>query len=237
MPESNASFRVQRLALFAVVGLLAVQAGLQLGCSKSSTTAVDATATAAGEAPMPIVRPESENLLFSFLDPTGRVQAVPRVDAVPEPVRARVLVVDLSKTPEERQAHRYAFFADLTAPRPDGTYPVSVVSRYNAADASAAAPSGLAPPQNGEVLVYSAVWCGFCKKAKAWLTAHDVAFIERDVEKTPGAQAELTEKLRKVGATGGGIPVIDWGGSLVMGFDEASLQRLLNEHAADGRKP
>jgi glutaredoxin len=85
------------------------------------------------------------------------------------------------------------------------------------------------PPADGSVVVYSAEWCGYCKKAKTWLTGRGVPFIERDVEKTAGAQAELQAKLRAANVPGGGVPVIDWGGSLVMGFDVAAFERLLQE--------
>jgi glutaredoxin len=180
------------------------------------------------EAPVaPIVRDEATNLLFSFVDAQGRVQSVPRADAVPEPVRQRVLVIDLDKTPEQRQAHRFAFFADLTTKSPEGTYAVVAVSRYDAAQ-QATGPAST-PPADGSVVVYSATWCGFCKKAKAWLVKEQVPFVERDVEKTPGAQAELDAKLKKAHVPGGGIPVIDWAGTLVVGFDVPSLQRLLRE--------
>jgi glutaredoxin len=175
----------------------------------------------------PVVRDDATHLLFSFVDAQGRVQTVPRVDAVPAPVRQRVLVIDLDKTPEQRQAHRFAFFADLTTPGPDGTYAVVAVSRYDAARKSDG--PAVAPPQEGAVVVYSATWCGFCKKAKSWLQQNGVPFVERDVEKTPGAQAELDAKLKVAGVPGGGIPVIDWAGTLVVGFDVPSLQRLRRE--------
>jgi glutaredoxin len=179
------------------------------------------------EPPMPVVTDDAKDLLFSYVDAHGRVQAASTIASVPEQVRARVLVVDLKKSPEERQAHRYAFFVDLTAKDPDGRYPVSVVSRYDAARGQLRAP--MAPAPAGSVVVYSAVWCGFCKKAKAWLTQNNVPFIERDVEKMPGAQAELDAKLAAAGTSGGGIPVIDWGGTIVMGFDAARLGKLLRE--------
>jgi glutaredoxin len=102
-----------------------------------------------------------------------------------------------------------------------------VVSRYDAATHQAGAPS--LPPPDGSVVVYSATWCGYCKKAKAWLEQNHVPFIERDVEKAPGAQAELSAKLKAAGVPGGGIPVIDWGGTLVVGFDLPALQRLRDQ--------
>lgn len=196
--------------------------------STSASSSSSSSSTSAGDEgpPLPVVRDSATSLLFSFVDGGGRVQTVPSVSAVPEPVRKRVLVVDLDKTPEQRQAHRFAFFADLTAPAPDGTYPVVVVSRYDAARPVGAA---ALPAPDGAVVVYSAVWCGYCKKAKAWLTEHGVPFVERDVEKTAGAAAEVAGKLRAAGIPGGGVPVIDWAGSVVVGYDVAALQRLLQE--------
>jgi glutaredoxin len=213
-----------------VVVVIALFLSTLCGCSKGST-APSAEASPAGHEdklpPIPVVTDDAKDLLFSFVDAQGRVQAVPSVAAVPETVKSRVLVVDLKKTPEERQAHRYAFFVDLTARTPEGTYPVSVVSRYDAAKGQVQAPA--TPPPEGSVIVYSATWCGFCKKTKAWLKEHNVPYIERDVEKTPGAQAELDQKLKAAQVPGGGIPVVDWGGTLVMGFDQAALTRLLAE--------
>lgn len=212
--------------VLAVVGL-----GLLSACPQGKGASAPAGA-ARGESdaalpPLPVVTDGAEQLLFSFVGADGTLQAVGRPDQVPEPVKARVLVVDLARTPEERQAHRYAFFADLTAQKPDGSYPVSVVSRYDAARGQTA--PAIAPAPEGSVVVYSAVWCGFCKKAKAWLTERGVPFVERDVEKTPGAQQELSARLKAAGVPGGGVPVIDWGGTIVMGFDVAAMERLLRE--------
>lgn len=207
--------------------VLAVVVVVLAACSKAPADGSSSSSTATEDAAPdgPVVRAEATNLLFSFVDSAGRVQAVPSVADVPEAVRKRVLVVDLSKTPEQRQAHRYAWFTDLTVANADGTYPVVVVSRYEGATQKAGASS--LPPPDGSVVVYSAEWCGYCKKAKAWMTSKGVPFIERDVEKTPGAQEELQAKLKVAGVPGGGIPVVDWAGSLVVGFDVAAFEKLL----------
>ncbi len=203
-----------------------------VGCKDHKTPAGD-TAAAAPAAddklpPEPVVTDEATDLLFSYVDATGHVVAASKIGDIPDAVKSRVLVVDLDKTPAERQAHRYAFFADLTAKGPDGKYPVSIVSRYDAAKGQVQAPMAPAPP--GSVIVYSASWCGFCKKAKAWLHENNVPFIDRDVERTAGAQQELDDKLKAAGVPGGGIPVIDWAGNLVMGFDRAALEKLKSAH-------
>lgn len=217
-----------RVAAVAIAAIAIFTAGCQRHDDAAPATAAGEDQRADDDVPAsPVVRDDAANLLFSFVDAQGRVQTVPRVDAVPAPVRQRVLVIDLDKTPEQRQAHRFAFFADLTTKAADGTYAVVAASRYDAAR-KAGGPA-VAPPKEGAVLVYSATWCGFCKKAKAWLKDNGVPYVERDVEKTPGAQAELDVKLRAANVPGGGIPVIDWAGTLVVGFDVASLQRLLHD--------
>ncbi len=199
-------------------------------CTEKPAAGPDEDGHAEAPVPVPVVRDESTNLLFSYVDVRGRIQAASRVAEVPDDVKERVLVVDLQKTPDQRAAHRYAFFADLTAKKPDGTYDVVVVSRYNAARGEA--PQLLPNVPAGTVVLYSAVWCGFCKKAKAWLSQNNVPFVERDVERTAGASAELSKKLADAGLQGGGVPVIDWGGTLVMGFDVGKLEKLL---AAQGQ--
>ncbi len=217
---------VVAVVVVAVVGAV-VGAG---GCSRDAQAPTVSADPLLDAPPSPVVTDAATTLLFSFVDANGRVQAVPSVDAVPEAVRQRVLVVDLGKTPEQRQAHRYAWFADLTNKSADGSYPVVVVSRYDAATRAGGA--AVLPPPAGSVVIYSAEWCGYCKKAKAWLTEKGVPYIERDVEKTAGAQAELSSKLTAAGVSGGGIPVVDWAGELIVGFDVAAFDRLLKSTPA-----
>lgn len=47
-----------------------------------------------------------------------------------------------------------------------------------------------------ELILYSASWCRDCLKAKRFLTQHNIAFKEIDIESTPGAADEV---LRNVG--------------------------------------
>lgn len=84
----------------------------------------------------------------------------------------------------------------------------------------------LSPVPEGTVVVYSAAWCGYCRKAMRWMEERKIPFVERDIEKMPEAQKEMREKLAAAGISKGGIPVIDWGGTLVMGFDQRKLAEL-----------
>lgn len=53
-----------------------------------------------------------------------------------------------------------------------------------------------------QVIMYSTVWCGFCKKAKAYFKQKSIAFSERDIEKSTQAKKEYQQ------LGGGGIPLI-----------------------------
>ena len=66
---------------------------------------------------------------------------------------------------------------------------------------------------------------------------NNVPFIERDVEKAAGAGAEVAAKLKAAGVPGGGIPVIDWGGTLVVGFQQDKLAALLGATPKPAQKP
>jgi len=87
---------------------------------------------------------------------------------------------------------------------------------------------GLAPARaKVRVLLYTAPWCGFCRKAAAYLREKGIAFVERDIEASRSAAVELDRKLRAAGLVGGGVPVLDIGGTIVIGFDRSRIDRLL----------
>jgi glutaredoxin-like YruB-family protein len=73
-----------------------------------------------------------------------------------------------------------------------------------------------------KVIVYSAEWCPWCHKAMDFLKQNKVEFEMRDVE--TGKYGE--EAMKKSGQTG--IPVIDIGGKIVVGFDVEKLKQILS---------
>ena len=72
------------------------------------------------------------------------------------------------------------------------------------------------------VTVYSATWCGFCHAAKDYLTKRGVAFEERNVEEKPQFAQEAVEKSGQRG-----IPVLDIGGTIIVGFDRPKIDAAL----------
>lgn len=84
-----------------------------------------------------------------------------------------------------------------------------------------------APASSGTVVVYGTAWCGYCKKARSYLTAKGISFVDRDIEQDPGAADELALKARAAGVTPTGVPVIDVKGKLILGFSAEAIDRAL----------
>lgn len=72
-----------------------------------------------------------------------------------------------------------------------------------------------------KVTVYLAEWCIWCHRATEFLKEHNIPFEARDVDKPEYAK----EALAKSGQ--GGVPVIDIGGTIVVGFDLEKIKQLL----------
>lgn len=72
------------------------------------------------------------------------------------------------------------------------------------------------------VTVYSAVWCAFCHTAKNYFDKIGVKYTDRDVEQD---QTALKESVDKSGQMG--IPVIDIGGTIIVGFDRPKIDAAL----------
>lgn len=80
--------------------------------------------------------------------------------------------------------------------------------------AAAGAPAAPAQPR-GEVTLYMATWCGYCKAAKAYLGGKGIAYREFDVD-TPTGKAAFAQ----LGARG--VPVLLTNGQRVAGFSTQS---------------
>lgn len=75
---------------------------------------------------------------------------------------------------------------------------------------------------NKNVSMYSAAWCGICKKAKKYFNKNNIAYIEYDIDKDKAAK----KRYKAMGATG--VPVIFIGDRRMNGFSAASFERIYN---------
>ncbi len=73
------------------------------------------------------------------------------------------------------------------------------------------------------VKVYSTPTCPWCTVAKKYLTSKNVQFEEVDVSKNREAAYEMVKKSGQRG-----VPVIDINGSIIVGFDQATIDKLIH---------
>ena len=72
------------------------------------------------------------------------------------------------------------------------------------------------------VTIYSTPTCHFCHAAKEFFEANHVPFTDYNVASDLTKRQEMIQKSGQMG-----VPVIDIGGELVVGFDEDKLRELL----------
>jgi glutaredoxin-like YruB-family protein len=73
-----------------------------------------------------------------------------------------------------------------------------------------------------KVEIYSTPVCKYCSLAKDFFKKNNIAYTEYDVASDQTKKAEMIEKSGQLG-----VPVIDVGGDIVVGFDEKILKELL----------
>ncbi len=75
-------------------------------------------------------------------------------------------------------------------------------------------------PRAGDVALFTASWCGHCKRAKAHLAAAQINYVEYDIESVDGMRAFI-------GAGGsGGVPLLVAGDRRVRGYSSAAYEQL-----------
>jgi glutaredoxin-like YruB-family protein len=76
------------------------------------------------------------------------------------------------------------------------------------------------------IQIYSTPTCGFCKQAKEFLTEKNIPFTEYNVASDAEKRNELVEKSGQMG-----VPVIDVDGQILIGYDRATLAKLIGIEA------
>ena len=74
------------------------------------------------------------------------------------------------------------------------------------------------------VKVYSTPSCPWCTRAKNYLASKNIAYEEIDVAADRNAAAEMVQKSGQRG-----VPVIDFNGTVIVGFDQAAIEQLLKK--------
>jgi len=74
--------------------------------------------------------------------------------------------------------------------------------------------------RQGKVVMYSTVWCGYCKKARRYFKENGIPFKEYDTETTKKGRDDY-KKLK-----GTGVPIILVGKKRMNGFSPSGFERL-----------
>ena len=73
-----------------------------------------------------------------------------------------------------------------------------------------------------KVVIYSTPTCTYCKMAKEFFTDNNVSFEEHNVASDLERRKEMVDKSGQMG-----VPVIDIGGEIIVGYDKPTIVKAL----------
>ena len=176
----------------------------------------------------------NKNLMFRYLD-EDKIVVATSIDEIPEAFRKVVFIDDLTASPTERKSTNYLQEFDLSNVEPGALLTGRPVLRKEIEQRIAAKrPQPIKaktavdtnPPEmksNAKVVLYSTSWCGYCRKARNFLTKNQIKFTEKDIEKSPAAKKEMNAKALRAGVRIGGVPVLEVNGQIISGFSEERI--------------
>jgi len=179
---------------------------LLVGCGDFISAIREGAAQAAAERPEGWESLEDEGkavrLYYQFVDANRQVRFVERLDDVPPELRAKVGFVKMAVPP----------------PLSPGDAARARKSRSGGGRTRVASASG----GDATIVLYSAEWCGACKKAKRYLSKRGIEYEERDIDQPRWAEELLDKTGRRA------IPVIDVRGRILTGFNAGGYDALLD---------
>lgn len=146
---------------------------------------------------------QAKRLYYQFVDTRGQVIFVERLADVPA------------------RWHDTVGFVEMDSPPPLSPVMADQTRRRRYAESPRALRVAAAPAPRP--ILYSADWCGWCRKARRHLEDTGVEYDLRDID----LPENLDDLLAKTGQRG--IPVLDVGGRLVTGFSPERYDQLIRQ--------
>ncbi len=144
------------------------------------------------------------------------VQPTQEVDPLPDGAAAMV-----------RQAHADVPLPDPTAlpsaPGPSTRASIDSTRDANSAVGVARSDDPRAALAQLSVTLYSTAWCGYCKKARAFLQRNSIPFVEHDIETDETARQQARALNPR-----GGVPVLQIDGRVLVGYSADSIAEALS---------
>ena len=78
---------------------------------------------------------------------------------------------------------------------------------------------------DSKITVYGTPWCAFCHAAMQYFDKIGVKYTYKDVERDIEAAHEMVDKSHQMG-----VPVLDIGGQIVVGFNKPVIDQALEAH-------
>ena len=76
-----------------------------------------------------------------------------------------------------------------------------------------------------KVTLYTTPSCQYCEQAKEYMKEHDIDYKYYDVSEDTDRRKEMIEKSGQMG-----VPVIELGDELMVGFDEERFEDMVQKH-------
>jgi len=77
---------------------------------------------------------------------------------------------------------------------------------------------------NKKVMVYTTPTCPYCARVKQYLKDNNIEFEGIDVSADPKRAEEMIKKSGQMG-----VPTVDIGGKIIVGFDKEAIEKALKE--------
>ena len=71
---------------------------------------------------------------------------------------------------------------------------------------------------SNDIVLYGAVWCGYCEQTRQLLASNNVNYCEYDIERS----AEGFRQYESLG--GGGVPLMLFNGELIQGYNKPQIE-------------
>lgn len=137
---------------------------------------------------------------YQWVDDRGSVHFEKSLDAVPADWRDRAGRVEIDP-------------AAVRKPTPARAKPAARVA-VQAVEAT--------PSRVHDVTIYTAPWCGWCRKTIAFLDQRGIDYVNKDIEADPSYEEELREKTGRTS-----IPLVEIDGEQIRGFNPGQMTALL----------
>lgn len=72
------------------------------------------------------------------------------------------------------------------------------------------------------VIIFTTPTCSYCNMAKQYFRRNKIRFRDVDISRDPAAARDVVRRSGQMG-----VPVIDIGGKIIVGFDKPKINQLL----------